>query len=188
MATGGGTERAILAMSSSEMTPGPLGMCETRPSADAPIWTASRASSTLEMQQIFMRGTVSMDLLYDLTLELGNTSRGQASAWTNCYTTPLLHAHPTRRRRAKSRSNEAGRWVRRDGLSKQPHTYTLRTCCGARADRKMDEENELCPRFYSHRESRAFSCNLTVTIILCYIITWIANSFLINIHEVFYEW
>lgn len=67
VATGGGTEWAISAMSSSGMTPGPLGMCDTRPSADAPIWTASRASSTLEMQQILTRGILNMNLLYGLT-------------------------------------------------------------------------------------------------------------------------
>jgi hypothetical protein len=43
-------------MRSSLMTPGPLGMCETSPSADAPHWMARAASSTLPMQQILTRG------------------------------------------------------------------------------------------------------------------------------------
>jgi hypothetical protein len=38
------------------MTPGPLGMFETKPSADAPHAMARAASSTLPMQQIFTRG------------------------------------------------------------------------------------------------------------------------------------
>jgi hypothetical protein len=54
--TAGGTVAAISAICSSLMTPGPLGMCETRPSADAPHSTAKAASSTLLMQQIFTRG------------------------------------------------------------------------------------------------------------------------------------
>src|SRR6266852_3649804 len=53
---GGGTVAAISAMSSSSMTPGPLGMLETRPSADDPHLIARAASSTLPMQQIFTRG------------------------------------------------------------------------------------------------------------------------------------
>jgi hypothetical protein len=52
----GGTVAAISAIRSSLTTPGPLGMCETRPSADAPHSMASAASSTLPMQQIFTRG------------------------------------------------------------------------------------------------------------------------------------
>jgi len=52
-----GTVAAISAISSSEITPGPLGMLETKPSDDAPHSTASAASSTLLMQQIFTRGT-----------------------------------------------------------------------------------------------------------------------------------
>jgi len=53
---GGGTVAAISAIRSSLITPGPLGMCETRPNAEAPHSMASAASSTLEMQQIFTRG------------------------------------------------------------------------------------------------------------------------------------
>lgn len=52
----GGTVAAISAISVSLMTPGPLGMLETKPSADAPDSTARAASSTLLMQQIFTRG------------------------------------------------------------------------------------------------------------------------------------
>ena len=46
------------AIRSSVMTPGPLGMCPTRPSAEAPKRMAVRASSRLLMQQILMRGGV----------------------------------------------------------------------------------------------------------------------------------
>src|ERR1035441_551503 len=52
----GGTVAAMLAISSSLITPGPLGICDTRPRADAPISTARAASSTLAMQQILTRG------------------------------------------------------------------------------------------------------------------------------------
>src|SRR5687768_13244744 len=55
VATGGGTRRTISAMRSSSMTPGPLGMAPTKPSASAPAATAARASSREEMQQIFTR-------------------------------------------------------------------------------------------------------------------------------------
>jgi hypothetical protein len=44
------------AITSSEMTPGPLGILETRPSAAAPASMAITASSRLRMQQIFTRG------------------------------------------------------------------------------------------------------------------------------------
>jgi hypothetical protein len=39
-------------MRSSSITPGPLGIAETRPIADAPAAIAARASSALAMQQI----------------------------------------------------------------------------------------------------------------------------------------
>jgi hypothetical protein len=52
----GGMLAAISAIRSSLMTPGPLGMCETNPSADAPHSMARAASLTLPMQQIFTRG------------------------------------------------------------------------------------------------------------------------------------
>src|SRR2546425_6720974 len=54
--TGGGTVAAMAAMRSSGMTPGPLGMSETRPRAAAPTATAARASATLWMQQTLTRG------------------------------------------------------------------------------------------------------------------------------------
>lgn len=56
VAMGGGTEAGISAISSSAITPGPLGMWETRPSADAPWRIANWASPMLEMQQILTRG------------------------------------------------------------------------------------------------------------------------------------
>src|ERR1043165_5957944 len=56
VAMGGGTAAAISAMRSHGITPGPLGIAETRPSADAPASMARRASSMEAMQQILMRG------------------------------------------------------------------------------------------------------------------------------------
>jgi len=44
------------AISVSAITPGPLGIADTRPSAAAPCAIARRASSTEAMQQIFTRG------------------------------------------------------------------------------------------------------------------------------------
>ena len=55
---GGGTCRAISAMVSSVMTPGPLGIAETSPKADAPLAIAARASSSEAMQQILTLGLV----------------------------------------------------------------------------------------------------------------------------------
>jgi hypothetical protein len=56
VATPGGTRAAISAISLSPITPGPLGIAETSPSAEAPARTAVHASSTEEMQQTLMRG------------------------------------------------------------------------------------------------------------------------------------
>ena len=58
MAIGGGTVAAIRAITSSEMTPGPLGMAETSPKAEAPQAIASAASAGDLMQQIFTLGCV----------------------------------------------------------------------------------------------------------------------------------
>src|SRR5687767_14007203 len=58
VATGGGTRAAISAMSPSSITPGPLGISETSPTADAPHSTTRRISSTLAMQQTLTRGRV----------------------------------------------------------------------------------------------------------------------------------
>ena len=55
---GGETDAAILAMSSSGITPGPLGISETSPRAEAPAEMAMRASVSLWMQQILMGGVV----------------------------------------------------------------------------------------------------------------------------------
>jgi hypothetical protein len=56
VAIGGGTVAAIVAIKASSIGPGPLGIAETSPTADAPHSIASLASSTLAMQQIFTRG------------------------------------------------------------------------------------------------------------------------------------
>ena len=57
MATGGGTDAAISAINRLSMTPGPLGIEETSPRADAPAEIARLASTTLEMQQILINGS-----------------------------------------------------------------------------------------------------------------------------------
>ena len=51
----GGAAAAISAIRSSPITPGPLGIADTSPTASAPAATAARASPTLEMQQILTR-------------------------------------------------------------------------------------------------------------------------------------
>jgi hypothetical protein len=56
VATPGGTTAAISAIVSSGITPGPLGIAETRPRAEAPWRTAVQASSRERMQQILTRG------------------------------------------------------------------------------------------------------------------------------------
>jgi hypothetical protein len=56
VATGGGTIPAISAIRSSEMTPGPLGISDTNPRAEAPAAIAAVASEDDEMQHIFTRG------------------------------------------------------------------------------------------------------------------------------------
>src|SRR5439155_500495 len=58
VAIGGGTVSAIRAIASSEMTPGPLGIAETRPNAAAPQPIASTASAGELMQQILTLGRV----------------------------------------------------------------------------------------------------------------------------------
>src|SRR5882724_4859523 len=54
-ATPGGTVPAISPINRSEITPGPLGISETKPKAAAPWRIANRPSATLPMQQIFTR-------------------------------------------------------------------------------------------------------------------------------------
>ena len=56
VATDGGTAAATSAIVASSITPGPLGIAETRPRADAPARMAIHASSRLAMQQILTRG------------------------------------------------------------------------------------------------------------------------------------
>jgi hypothetical protein len=56
VATPGGTIAAISVMRASAMTPGPLGISDTSPSAEAPPHTAKCDSSTETIQHIFTRG------------------------------------------------------------------------------------------------------------------------------------
>src|SRR2546425_577102 len=55
---GGGTDAAISAMSSSEITPGPLGILETSPRAEAPAEMPPCPSAALWMQQTLTGGLV----------------------------------------------------------------------------------------------------------------------------------
>jgi hypothetical protein len=61
--TAGGIAHAISRIKSSLMTPGPLGMSETSPRAEAPKRTAIRASSMLLMQQILTLGLLAALIL-----------------------------------------------------------------------------------------------------------------------------
>src|SRR5256714_13545784 len=56
--TPGGTVAAISAIKLSGIGPGPLGISDTNPIADAPASIAIHASSMLAIQQIFTRGLV----------------------------------------------------------------------------------------------------------------------------------
>lgn len=60
VAIGGGTDFAILKISSSEIGPGPEGIGPTSPIAAAPIATATDASSSSAIQQIFTRVVTSL--------------------------------------------------------------------------------------------------------------------------------
>ena len=66
--TPGGMVAAISAIKLSGIGPGPLGIAETNPTADAPCSIAIQASATLAMQQIFTRGfTIGLAGLIDVT-------------------------------------------------------------------------------------------------------------------------
>src|SRR5689334_23764665 len=56
--TPGGMVAAISAINSSGIGPGPLGIADTSPIADAPASIAIHASATLAIQQIFTRGFI----------------------------------------------------------------------------------------------------------------------------------
>jgi hypothetical protein len=56
--TPGGIVAAISAIKLSAIGPGPLGIADTNPTADAPCSIAIKASTTLAIQQIFTRGFV----------------------------------------------------------------------------------------------------------------------------------
>lgn len=58
VSTGAGTALAISAISASSITPGPLGMADTSPIAEAPALIAVRASAMLWTQQILINGLV----------------------------------------------------------------------------------------------------------------------------------
>ena len=60
---GGGVRAAISAIVSSQITPGPLGIDDTSPKADAPAAIAVSASSSEAMQQILVFGVAIMEFL-----------------------------------------------------------------------------------------------------------------------------
>src|SRR6476659_1502718 len=68
--TPGGIVAAISAINSSEIGPGPLGIAETSPTADAPCSIAIHASATLAIQQIFTRGLENGCISSDTFLEI----------------------------------------------------------------------------------------------------------------------
>src|ERR1700681_2927631 len=76
VATPGGTVQAISRMRDSGIGPGPLGIRDTRPMADAPIRTASAASAAEAMQQTLTRigmGNITeslVDTLYGNCIQL----------------------------------------------------------------------------------------------------------------------
>jgi len=60
----GGTVAAIRAIVSSEIMPGPLGMAQTRPKAEAPHVIASCASAGVLIQQILILGRIRHGQIY----------------------------------------------------------------------------------------------------------------------------
>jgi hypothetical protein len=72
--TEGGTILVMFAMVLSEITPGPLGISETNPKADAPYRMASLASLTLEMQQILTLGLWKGSIFYSFGLSFSSFS------------------------------------------------------------------------------------------------------------------
>src|ERR1700719_2159327 len=81
VAIGGGTTAVMRAMAASSITPGPLGMDETRPKAEAPYAMASRASAGDLMQQIFTRGRIR--LFFPLQKKLRQRFKGDRPAFEN---------------------------------------------------------------------------------------------------------
>src|SRR5689334_138594 len=67
--TPGGMVAAISAINSSGIGPGPLGMADTSPTAEAPCSIAIHASATLAMQQTLIRGLNVARISIDTFLE-----------------------------------------------------------------------------------------------------------------------
>src|SRR5438067_9714222 len=131
----GGTRAAISAMRSSLITPGPLGICDTNPNADAPHSIAMLASSTLAIQQIFTRG-VGMGCIRSLVVARWSFVGG-------CWSLLLIEARPCRREqlnpklardylfRQQPRTNDEGRFY--PGRPYSPYGtqmfFTCVACC-----------------------------------------------------------
>src|SRR5215212_1282595 len=77
--TPGGTVAAISAIKLSGIGPGPLGIADTSPIAEAPASIAIHASSILAMQQIFTRGLV----IGFITATLSSTAVASSSSLCN---------------------------------------------------------------------------------------------------------
>src|SRR5260221_12570764 len=75
----GGTRAAMSAISASSITPGPVGMDDTSPSAEAPARTARAASSALPMQQILMRGFIDSSSRHGAQKDFGHQQGAPAS-------------------------------------------------------------------------------------------------------------
>lgn len=86
---GGGTLDTIWAIKDSDMTPGPLGILETKPKAEAPYFMAVDASSWELIQHIFTR---SIFLLPDVSLT-GAFKRPVQEAFYVCSFRLLCHMH-----------------------------------------------------------------------------------------------
>ena len=87
--TPGGTVAATREIRDSSITPGPLGILETRPTAEAPAATAMDASSRLLIQQILIRTFIATT-----QHALSNHSSSTALYSGNHNTTPHICAHP----------------------------------------------------------------------------------------------
>src|SRR5260221_11729284 len=85
----GGTRAAMSAISASSITPGPLGMDDTSPSAEAPARTARAASSALLMQQILMRGFIDSSSRHGAQKDFGH-QQGAPAAQENAAPRPEI--------------------------------------------------------------------------------------------------
>jgi hypothetical protein len=86
--TAGGTLEAMRLMVSSAITPGPLGISETNPTADAPQRIAIQASSTLLIQQILTLVT-DLNLIMIAGSRQIDSRRLSITRWTRMFWTKM---------------------------------------------------------------------------------------------------